>query len=204
VYGSLVAMAQKDLKKLIAYSSVAHRGFVLLGAAAMTPTGLNGAVMQMVCHGIITGALFLLVGVLYDRAHVREIDAFSGLAVRVPVFFGIMSFTMFASLGLPGLAGFVPEFLSLAGAFPVFPVLVIISGVGIVITAAYFLWTIRRMFLGKLMPRWENLPDINFRELVTVVPLMVLIVLIGVYPSVLIKLMDPALTELSRIMTAFK
>jgi NADH-quinone oxidoreductase subunit M len=204
VYGSLVAMAQKDLKKLIAYSSVAHMGFVLLGAAAMTPTGLNGAVMQMVCHGIITGALFLLVGVLYDRAHVREIDAFSGLAVRVPVFFGIMSFTMFASLGLPGLAGFVPEFLSLAGAFPVFPVLVIISGVGIVITAAYFLWTIRRMFLGKLTPRWENLPDINFRELVTVVPLMILIVLIGVYPSVLIKLMNPALTELSRIMTAFK
>ncbi len=204
VYGSLVAMAQKDLKKLIAYSSVAHMGFVLLGAAAMTPTGLNGAVMQMVCHGIITGALFLLVGVLYDRAHVREIDAFSGLAVRVPVYFGIMSFTMFASLGLPGLAGFVPEFLSLAGAFPVFPVLVIISGVGIVITAAYFLWTIRRMFLGKLTPRWDNLPDINFRELVTVVPLMILMVLIGVYPSVLIKLMNPALTELSRIMAAFK
>jgi NADH-quinone oxidoreductase subunit M len=204
VYGSLVAMAQKDLKKLIAYSSVGHMGFVLLGAAAMTPTGLNGAVMQMFCHGIITGALFLLVGVLYDRAHIRDIDAFSGLAVRVPVYVGIMSFTMFASLGLPGLAGFVAEFLSLAGAFPVFPVLVIISGAGIVITAAYFLWTIRRMFLGKLMPRWENLPDINFRELVTVVPLMILMVLIGVYPSIIIKLMNPALTELSRLMMALK
>ncbi len=204
VYGSLVAMAQKDLKKLIAYSSVGHMGFVLLGAAAMTPTGLNGAVMQMFNHGIITGALFLLVGVLYDRAHLRDIDAFSGLAVRVPVYVGIMSFTMFASLGLPGLAGFVSEFLSLVGSFPVFPVLVIISGAGIVITAAYFLWTIRRMFLGKLMPRWENLPDINFRELVTVVPLMVLMVLIGVYPSILIKLMNPALTELSRVMMALK
>jgi len=100
VYGSLVAMAQKDLKKLIAYSSVGHMGFVLLGAAAMTPTGLNGAVMQMFNHGIITGALFLLVGVLYDRAHVRDINAFSGLGVRVPVYVGIMSFTMFASLGL--------------------------------------------------------------------------------------------------------
>jgi NADH-quinone oxidoreductase subunit M len=111
---------------------------------------------------------------------------------------------MFASLGLPGLAGFVAEFLSLAGAFPVFPVLVIISGAGIVITAAYFLWTIRRMFLGKLMPRWENLPDINFRELVTVVPLMILMVLIGVYPSIIIKLMNPALTELSRFMMALK
>jgi NADH-quinone oxidoreductase subunit M len=204
VYGSLVAMAQKDLKKLIAYSSVGHMGFVLLGAAAMTPTGLNGAVMQMFNHGIITGALFLLVGVLYDRAHIREINAFSGLAVRVPVYVGIMSFTMFASLGLPGLAGFVSEFLSLVGSFPVFPVLVIISGAGIVITAAYFLWTIRRMFLGALMPRWENLPDINFRELVTVVPLMALMVLIGVYPSILIKLMNPALTELSRMMTALK
>ncbi len=204
VYGSLVAMAQKDLKKLIAYSSVGHMGFVLLGAAAMTPTALDGAVMQMFNHGIITGALFLLVGVLYDRAHVRDINAFSGLGVRVPVYVGIMSFTMFASLGLPGLAGFVSEFLSLVGSFPVFPVLVIISGAGIIITAAYFLWTIRRMFLGKLTPRWENLPDINFRELVTVVPLMILMVLIGVYPSVLIKLMDPALTELSRIMMALK
>jgi NADH-quinone oxidoreductase subunit M len=204
VYGSLVAMAQKDLKKLIAYSSVGHMGFVLLGAAAMTPTGLNGAVMQMFNHGIITGALFLLVGVLYDRAHVRDINAFSGLGVRVPVYVGIMSFTMFASLGLPGLAGFVSEFLSLVGSFPVFPVLVIISGAGIIITAAYFLWTIRRMFLGTLTPRWENLPDINFRELVTVVPLMILMVLIGVYPSVLIKLMDPALTELSRVMMALK
>jgi NADH-quinone oxidoreductase subunit M len=204
VYGSLVAMAQKDLKKLIAYSSVGHMGFVLLGAAAMTPTGLNGAVMQMFNHGIITGALFLLVGVLYDRAHVRDINAFSGLGVRVPVYVGIMSFTMFASLGLPGLSGFVSEFLSLVGSFPVFPVLVIISGAGIIITAAYFLWTIRRMFLGELTPRWENLPDINFRELVTVVPLMILMVLIGVYPSVLIKLMDPALTELSRVMMALK
>ncbi|NIT35397.1 MAG: NADH-quinone oxidoreductase subunit M [candidate division Zixibacteria bacterium] len=204
VYGSLVAMAQKDLKKLIAYSSVGHMGFVLLGAAAMTPTALDGAVMQMVTHGIITGALFLLVGVLYDRAHVREISAFSGLGVRVPVYVGIMSFTMIASLGLPGLAGFVSEFLSLVGSFPVFPVLVIISGAGIIITAAYFLWTIRRMFLGTLTPRWENLPDINFRELVTVVPLMILTVLIGVYPSVLIKLMDPALTELSRVMATLK
>ena len=204
VYGALVAMAQKDLKKLIAYSSVSHMGFVLLGIAAMTPTGLNGAVMQMFNHGIITGALFLLVGVLYDRAHVRDIGAFSGLAVRVPVFVGIMSFTMFASLGLPGLAGFVSEFLSLVGSFPVFPVLVIISGAGIVITAGYFLWTIRRMFLGKLNERWANLPDISFRELVTVVPLMILMVLIGVYPSILLKLMNPALTELSRVMMALK
>ncbi len=202
VYGSLVAMAQKDLKKLIAYSSVGHMGFVLLGMAAMTPTGFNGAVLQMVNHGIITGALFLLVGVLYDRAHVRDIEAFGGLAVRVPLYCGIMSFTMFASLGLPGLAGFVSEFLSLVGAFPVFPVLVIISGAGIVITAGYFLWTIRRMFLGKLNPRWEDLPDINFRELVTVVPLMLLMVLIGVYPAIVIKLMNPAMTELARVMAA--
>lgn len=204
VYGSLVAMAQKDLKKLIAYSSVGHMGFVLLGAAAMTPTGFNGAVLQMFNHGIITGALFLLVGVLYDRAHLRDIEAFGGLAVRVPVYVGIFSFTMFASLGLPGLAGFVSEFLSLAGAFPVFPVLVIISGAGIVITAAYFLWTIRRMFLGKLNPRWADLPEINFRELVTVVPLMFFMVLVGVYPSVLIKLMNPALTDLAKLMSAWK
>lgn len=204
VYGSFVAMAQKDLKKLIAYSSVGHMGFVLLGMAAMTPTGFNGAMLQMFNHGIITGALFLLVGVLYDRAHTRDIEAFGGLATRVPVYVGIMSFTMFASLGLPGLSGFVSEFFSLAGAYPVYPTLVIISGVGIIITAGYFLWTIRRMFLGKLNERWADLPDINFRELVTVVPLMIMMVLIGVYPSILIKLMNPALSGLSRMMAAFK
>ncbi|MFH0778641.1 MAG: NADH-quinone oxidoreductase subunit M [Candidatus Eisenbacteria bacterium] len=201
IYGALVAMAQSDLKKLVAYSSVSHMGYVLLGLAAMTPTGMNGAVLQMFAHGIVTGSLFLLVGVIYDRAHHRDIDGFGGLAVQLPIFTGIMCLASFASLGLPGLAGFVAEFLCLLGAFPVFKAIVVISAIGIVITAGYFLWMLQRMFLGKPQEKYAAFPDMSVRELVSLVPLQILTVAIGVYPWPIIDFMDTSINALSRFLT---
>jgi NADH-quinone oxidoreductase subunit M len=201
VYGALVAMGQSDMKKLVAYSSVSHMGYVLLGLAAMTTTSMNGAMLQMFAHGIITGSLFLLVGVIYDRAHHRDIDGFGGLAIKLPVYTGIMSLAAFASLGLPGLAGFVAEFMVFVGAFPVFKTIVIIAAIGIVITAAYFLWMLQRMFLGKPQEKYAGFPDLSVRELVTLVPLQVLTVAVGVYPRLIIDFMDASMSALSRFMT---
>jgi NADH-quinone oxidoreductase subunit M len=200
VYGALVAMGQTDLKKLVAYSSVSHMGYVLLGLAAMTPTAMNGAMLQMFAHGIITGSLFLLVGVIYDRAHHRDIEGFGGLAVQLPVYTGIMSLACFASLGLPGLAGFIAEFMVFVGAFPVFKAIVMISAVGIVITAGYFLWTLQRMFLGKPLEKYAGFPDLSTRELVTLVPLQILTVFIGVYPWLIIDFMNSSMESLSRFL----
>ncbi|UCF78812.1 MAG: NADH-quinone oxidoreductase subunit M [Candidatus Eiseniibacteriota bacterium] len=197
IYGALVAMAQSDLKKLVAYSSVSHMGYCLLGMSAMTATGMNGTVLQMFGHGIITGSLFLLVGVIYDRAHHRDIDRFGGLAIQLPIFTGIMSLAAFASLGLPGLAGFVGEFMCFVGAFPVFKTIVIISAIGIVITAGYLLWMLQRMFLGKPQEQYAAFPDMSARELVSLVPLQILTVAIGVYPWPIIDFMDTTIESLS-------
>jgi NADH-quinone oxidoreductase subunit M len=194
-------MAQTDLKKLVAYSSVSHMGYVLLGMAAMTPVGINGAVLQMFTHGIITGALFLLVGVLYDRAHTREIYAFGGLASKVPVYTGVMSMAVFASLGLPGLAGFVSEFMVFVGSFVVFKTAVICAVVGVVLTAGYLLWTLQRMFLGKFNEKHEGLTDMTLREHVTLVPLCVIMLFVGIYPKPLLDFMNVTLTSLSQMMT---
>ena len=205
VYGALVAMAQKDMKKLVAYSSVSHMGYVLLGIAALTYMGFNGAVLQMFNHGIITGALFLLVGVIYDRAHTRGIDDFGGLAKRMPIYAGIMSFSCLASLGLPGLSGFVGEFFSLIGAFKpssvlnmdfAFKAIVIASATGIVITAGYFLWMLQRIFMGAENKKWNELRDISFREIFTVAPLMILMLAIGIWPRLLVDIMNPAIVKL--------
>jgi len=200
VYGALVAMAQKDLKKLIAYSSVSHMGYVLLGFSAMTQMGYIGGVLQMFNHGIITGALFLLVGVIYDRAHTRDIYAFGGLGKTMPIYFGIMTFSCLASLGLPGLAGFVSEFLSLIGAFSVFKIIVIISASGIIVTAAYFLWTLQRIFMGPENPKWGGLTDMNGRELFTLIPLMAFMLLIGVYPKIIVNVMNSTIAYLVGLM----
>ena len=201
VYGALVAMGQKDLKKLVAYSSVSHMGYVLLGLAAMTTTAMNGAMLQMFAHGIITGSLFLLVGVIYDRAHHRDIEGFGGLAVRLPIYTGIMSLACFASMGLPGLAGFIAEFMVFVGAFPVFKAIVMISAVGIVITAGYFLWTLQRMFLGKPLEKYAGFSDLSARELVTLIPLQILTVFVGVYPWLIIDFMNSSMESLSRLLT---
>jgi NADH-quinone oxidoreductase subunit M len=201
IYGALVAMAQSDLKKLVAYSSVSHMGYVLLGMAAMTPVGINGAILQMFNHGIITGALFLLVGVLYDRAHTREIEAFGGLASKLPIYTGVMSMAVFASLGLPGLAGFISEFLVFVGSYTVFKTAVIIAVLGVVLTAGYLLWTLQRMFLGTFNEKHAGYPDMTARELVTLVPLCAIMLFVGLYPRPLIDLMNTTLTALSTMMT---
>ncbi len=190
LYGALVSMAQKDLKKLVAYSSVSHMGYCILAMGALTTTGIAGAMFQMVSHGLITGALFLLVGVLYDRAHTREIAAFGGLWTHLPLYSAIMTLFAMASLGLPGLSGFVAEFMSFLGAFQTFPVLTAVSVVGVLLTAGYILRMIQKMFLGPFQAeKWGGLTEINGRELFTVVPLALLTIWIGVYPKPLADLM---------------
>jgi NADH-quinone oxidoreductase subunit M len=193
IYGALCAMAQKDLKKLVAYSSVSHMGYCLLGMAALTPAGMNGAVLQMFNHGTTTAMLFLLVGVIYDRAHHRDIDGFGGLAVQMPVYTGIVSVAFFASLGLPGLSGFISEALVFLGAYPVFKTLTIIALPGIVLTAGYILWTLQRMFLGTLNEKYKTLPDINGRELFTLVPLALIVIFLGIFPMPVLNLMSRSL-----------
>ncbi|HEX9779708.1 MAG TPA: NADH-quinone oxidoreductase subunit M [bacterium] len=192
VYGALVAMAQTDLKKLVAYSSVSHMGFVLLGLASLTWEGMNGAMFQMISHGLVTGGMFLLVGVLYERAHTRELDAFGGLGARVPVFAGLFIFFGLASLGLPGLSGFVGEFLALIGGFGAWRWQTVVSVLGIVIAAAYILTAVQRILLGPLNARWNRMTDMSALELCTLVPLVLAVLALGVFPMLLIRLQDGA------------
>jgi len=192
ILGGMAAMAQTDFKRLVAYSSVNHMGFVVLSIATVASTGAalgdrviayNGAVLQMFNHGITAAAMFMLVGVVYDRAHTRNLEDFGGLGVVVPVYGGILLFSTLASLGLPGLNGFVSEFMVFRGAFPVFTAITVLATIGLVVTAAFLLWMIQRVLLGPLNPRWEKIPEISVREIVAVAPLMVFMLLIGVYPS---------------------
>lgn len=201
VYGALCAMAQQDFKKLIAYSSISHMGVVLLGMAALNTQGMVGAVFQMFNHGTITAMLFLIVGVIYDRAHTRDLDAFGGLALTMPKYTGIMTVAFFAALGLPGLSGFISEAFSFLGAFKSFRWLTIASTLGIVLTAAYMLWTLQRVFLGQPNEKWKGLPDINGRELFTLVPLAIIVIVLGIYPSIMLDLMTSSLNHLVNVVT---
>ena len=196
VYGSLCALAQTDFKKLVAYSSIGHMGFVLIGLAARNESGLTGAILQMFNHGVISAMLFLLVGVVYDRAHHREINGFGGLGSKMPIYTGITTLAFMASLGLPGLSGFVGEALSLLGAYSKFKVLTILSTAGIVVGAAYFLWTLQRVFLGELNPKYEAITEINGREIATLVPLGILTIVLGVWPSIAIDMFREAVSIL--------
>ncbi|MEK6756833.1 MAG: NADH-quinone oxidoreductase subunit M [Bacteroidota bacterium] len=196
VYGALCAMAQQDFKKLIAYSSISHMGIVLLGMSAMNTQGMIGAVFQMFNHGTITAMLFLIVGVIYDRAHTRDLDAFGGLAITMPKYTAVMSVAFFAALGLPGLSGFISEAFSFLGAFQTFRVITILSTLGIVLTAGYMLWTLQRVFLGQPNEKWASLPDINGRELFTLVPLAVIVLALGIYPSLMLDLMTSSINHL--------
>jgi len=200
IYGACTAMAQSDLKKMIAYSSISHMGFCLISMSALTVTGINGAVIQMFTHGAITGSLFMLVGVIYDRAHTREIDKFGGLWHQMPIYTGLMSLSVLASLGLPGLAGFIGEFVCLMGAFisklAGFKLLTMLSVSGVVITAVYLLWMMERVFWRGLNPKWEHLSDINKRELIATVPIAALIILIGIYPRLLVDLMNVTVIQM--------
>ena len=202
VYGALCAMAQKDFKKLIAYSSVSHMGFCLLGMASMTPEGINGAVLQMFNHGIITAQLFLLVGIIYDRAHHREINGFGGLAQVMPRYATFTALAFFAALGLPGLSGFVSEVLCFLGGFKIFRLYTIISVSGVVLTAAYMLWTFQRVFLGTLNEKYAQIRDINRREILMLVPLIIIVVALGIYPKLVLDLINPTLSNLSQMLTA--
>jgi NADH-quinone oxidoreductase subunit M len=199
VYGGFVSLAQTDFKKMIAYSSVSHMGFVLLGLAALNANGFRGAMLQMFTHGTITGGLFLLVGVLYDRAHTRDLNGFGGLGVRMPAYAGILTFFALASLGLPALSGFVSEFLALLGSYQYSRPVTAIATIGIILAAAYLLYMIQRVLLGKLNPKWAQLPDIHLREVLTLVPLMVLILGIGIYPRLILDYMIPTLDGLLKI-----
>ncbi len=196
VYGALCAMAQKDFKKLIAYSSISHMGVVLLGMSAMNTQGMMGAVFQMFNHGTITAMLFLIVGVIYDRAHTRDLDAFGGLALTMPKYTGIMTVAFFAALGLPGLSGFISEAFSFLGAFQTFRTITIASTLGIVLTAGYMLWALQRVFLGQPNPKWASLPDVNGVELLTLVPLAIVVITLGIYPSFMLDLMTSSMNHL--------
>ncbi len=201
IYGALVCMAQTDLKKLVAYSSVSHMGYCLLGIAAVTSlAGIEGCMFQMFSHGLITGALFLLVGVIYDRAHTRDINAFGGLWLKLPVYSGVMILFVMGSLGLPGLSGFVSEFMVFIGSFPTFTWLTGIAVLGVLLTAGYFLRMVQRVFLGEFNEKWEGkLPDMKFREIFTIVPLAVLMIAIGFYPKILTYWMQPTLEHLIKL-----
>ena len=198
LYGALCAMAQSDLKKLVAYSSINHMGYVCLGLAAFTPLSMNGAAMQMASHGIITAMLFLLVGVVYDRAHHRDINGFGGLASVTPVYAGFVALAFFASLGLPGFSGFVAEAVIFLGSWenPAMHGFVILASLGIVLGAAFHLWAYQRVFLGRLNPKYAGLEEINGRELFCLVPLAVLAVVMGCFPSVALDLMQSTLGHL--------
>lgn len=219
VYGSLVAMAQTDFKRLIAYSSVGHMGFVVLGfaaAAALTKeqltdptlgnyvnsgaTAINGAVLAMISHGVITGGLFFLVGMLYERTHTRDLSQFGGFMAKIPVYGGLLLLTAFASLGLPGLAGFVGEFLVLRGSYTTLTLLTFIAVLGVILTAAYFLWkVIQKVLLGTVDEKWAKLPDLHGYEVLTLVPLAVLMLLIGIYPNWLVDTINAATIEILKI-----
>lgn len=200
VYGALVAMAQTDFKKLIAYSSISHMGVVVLGMASMNTQGITGAVFQMFNHGTITAMLFLVVGVIYDRAHTRGLNEFGGLMNQMPRFAGIMTVAFFAALGLPGLSGFISEAFSLLGAFQTFRVLTIIGAVTIVLTAGYMLWVLQRVFLGTLPEKWKSLTDMDSREMVMLVPLAAIVIFLGVYPSPVLDLMNTSLNYLAELL----
>src|ERR687898_245818 len=199
IYGALCAMAQTDLKKLVAYSSVSHMGYVMLGMASFTTQGINGAVLQMFNHGTITGMLFLLVGVLYDRAHHRDIEGFGGLAAIMPVYTGVTALAFFASMGLPGLSGFISEVLVLLGTWQKYPILTILGASGVILTAGYLLWTIQRVYLGPPNEKYLKMAEINGREIFTLVPLGAIVIIVGVYPSVVLDLLRASLDNINQI-----
>jgi NADH-quinone oxidoreductase subunit M len=184
VYTSLVALMQEDVKKLVAYSSVAHMGFVTMGLFTMTPQGIQGAMFQMISHGLVSGALFLCVGVIYDRMHTREIADYGGLVNRMPLFaLALMVFTL-ANVGLPGTSGFIGEFLSLVGAFKANTWVAFLATTGVILSAPYMLWLYARVIYGPLeKPSLQRIPDLNRREIAILAPLALLVIFYGVVPG---------------------
>jgi NADH-quinone oxidoreductase subunit M len=200
IYGALVSLMQKDMKKLIAYSSVSHMGFVMLGLFTFSPMAVKGAVLQMINHGISTGALFLIVGVLYERRHTRLISEFGGLSSRLPLYAAVFLIMTLSSIGLPGLNGFIGEFMILMGAWNVNWVWAAVAATGIILGAAYMLWLYQRVMFGRLEnPANQSLKDLTVRELATFIPLLVLAFWIGVFPKPFLDLIDKPVAKIVRI-----
>ena len=197
IYTSLVALMQEDMKKLVAYSSVAHMGFVTMGIFAANQQSIDGAIFQMISHGFISGALFLCVGVIYDRMHTREIAAYGGIVNRMPVYALVMMLFTLANVGLPGTSGFVGEFLTLAGTYQVSTWTALGATTGVVLSAAYALWLYRRVLFGDLIKEsLKSITDLNAREVTVFVPLVVMTILLGVYPSLATDLFGPTVEAL--------
>jgi len=198
IYGSLVAMMQDDVKKLVAYSSVAHLGFVMLGVFALNMQGMAGGILQMINHGISTGALFLIVGFIYERRHTREISEFGGLAKQMPIFATIFMIVTFSSIGLPGTNGFVGEFMALMGAFESgLRWYAVVATSGVIFAAVYMLWMFQRVMFGELKnPKNAELKDLSGREIALMLPLLLFVFWIGIYPNTFFEKMNPAMEQL--------
>ncbi len=211
VYGGLCALGQfrvgkRDLKKMIAYSSVSHMGYVVLGMSSLRPEGMVGAVLQMFNHGTITAMLFLIVGVIYERSHKRGLDDFGGLANKMPIFMGITAIAFFGAIGLPGLSGFISESLVFLGSFKTYPYLTMISAFGIILGAGYMLWALQKVFFGKLPAIWSGPwdpthkiykhDDVNAIELGALIPLAIVVILFGIMPNPLLNMMSASLDHL--------
>jgi len=197
LYGALVAWVQPDMKKLVAYSSVSHLGFCVLGIFAMNQTGIEGSILQMVNHGLSTGALFLLVGVIYERRHTRLLADYGGIARTMPVFAVFFVIAVLSSVGLPGLNGFVGEFLILAGTFKANPIAATFATSGVILAAIYLLWLVQKVFFGPItIEENKNIPDIAWNEIAAVVPMVVFMVWIGVHPNTFLVKMEPSVRHL--------
>lgn len=209
LYGALCAMAQDDVKKLVAYSSVSHMGFVMLGLAAMTTQGMNGAVLQMFNHGTSTAMMFLLIGILYERSHHRWIvkpdgsRGFGGLYTQLPKYSIVFIIGMFASLGLPGLSGFISEALIFLGIYTKFTTITVIAVLGLLIGAAYLLWMFKRMFFGEVNPEVKEYADMNLREIAYMLPLCVCVIVFGIYPSPILNMMKASVGQLVELLSRF-
>mgnify|MGYP005989134841 FL=1 len=197
IYTSLVALVQEDMKKLIAYSSVAHMGYVTMGIFAVNQQGIDGAIFQMISHGFISGALFLCVGVIYDRMHTRDIDAYGGLVNRMPAYALIFLFFTMANVGLPGTSGFIGEFLVLMGIFQVNTWVAMFATTGVILSAAYALWLYRRVVMGDLIKEsLRTISDLTTRERFIIAPLVVMTLLLGVYPALVLDIIGPSVAAL--------
>jgi NADH-quinone oxidoreductase subunit M len=215
VYGAFCAMAQTDFKRLIAYTSVNHMGYMMMGigaAMALRPDtpffvaarnlALQGALWQMITHGVVTGALFFLVGIVYDRmTHTRDLGAYGGLGQVVPQYQFYFTVCAFASLGLPALAGFVSEFMCFVGSYKVYPAMTSIAVIGLIVTAALFLRTVEKLLLGPLNPKWKDIKDMDAREHWSLAPLLLATVVLGVIPSFALKVIGPATDNVVKAVT---
>ena len=203
LYGALVSLVQPDLKKLVAYSSVSHLGFVMLGIASFTTTGVVGAIYQMLNHGISTGALFLMVGMLYDRRHTRQIADFGGLKSEMPWFSSVFLLISLSSIAVPGFNGFVGEFLILVGSWRLSPTLVVLASLGVILAAAYILWMVQRVFYGEVTnPANRGLPDLTAREASVLAPLAILAIFMGVFSPMFTRTIEPSVDALVRTVRA--